>query len=195
MSQCDSQKIKLKRNVFTPEEDVHLQSLVQIYSTDWKTISSIMGTRSPRQCRERYLNYLAPGLANDKWTPQEDQLLIEKQKLFGKKWIHIAKFFPHRSSANIKNRWSQLVSKGVAIAQQFHLIPKKHQEESEPESEKTIYAISEVDPSRNTQKPAFHGFSLPSIHEFVRDNGISNFLNINFLKSSMFPSEGLVVNQ
>lgn len=186
MAEGITQKIKLKRNVFTPEEDARLHNLVQIYSTDWKIISSLMGTRSPRQCRERYLNYLAPGLANDKWTPQEDQLLIEKQKLFGKKWIHIAQFFPKRSSANIKNRWSQLVNKGIALAQQLHLVNKNHSEESEPEPPKQNPAPSDSLSDKNAVNSGNRLFSLPSIHELASSNGISNIFNISILKSSIF---------
>ncbi|EAY06784.1 Myb-like DNA-binding domain containing protein [Trichomonas vaginalis G3] len=186
MGEEGNHKVKLKRNVFTPEEDVRLHNLVMAYSEDWKTISSLMGTRSPRQCRERYINYLAPGLANDKWTPQEDQLLIEKQKLFGKKWIHIAQFFPRRSSANIKNRWSQLVSKGLAFAQHFHIGPPKPNDASEPEVPKQELVQKPPEEEKKVEKTTPRLFSLPSIHEFASGNAISNLFNRSILRTSFF---------
>lgn len=195
MSDESVQKVKLKRCVFTPEEDARLHTLAQMYSEDWKTISTLMGTRSPRQCRERYINYLAPGLANDKWTSQEDQLLIEKQKLFGKKWIHIAQFFPRRSAANIKNRWSQLVSKGIAIAQHFHLGIKKAESTSEPDAQPPSTEKVENAQDTKTDNQGSKLFSLPSIHEFANGNAISNLFNRSILKTSFFSNPNLIEPQ
>jgi len=71
-------KIKVK---FTEEEDQKLTSIVmQVGAKDWIKVSQLMETRNPRQCRERWNNYINPALRTDPWTPEEDILLDQKNK-------------------------------------------------------------------------------------------------------------------
>jgi hypothetical protein len=94
---------------FTPEEDVHLLDLVDKHeTTDWISISALMGDQNPRQCRERYKNYLNPKLCNRPWTPEEDALLENKVKQFGTKWNSIGRFFTRRSDISLRNRWMMI---------------------------------------------------------------------------------------
>jgi hypothetical protein len=94
---------------FTPTEDARLLDLVQQLGTqDWAAISSMMQTRNPRQCRERYKNYLNPELRNDSWTTEEDTLLESKCDELGPKWSRIARFFQNRSDNALRNRWMML---------------------------------------------------------------------------------------
>lgn len=94
---------------FTEEEDAKLQNLVMQYGTrDWIHISKLMGTRNPRQCRERWNNYVNPSLRTDPWTPDEDILLDAKYAEFGPRWNKISKFFKNRSDNNIRNRWMMI---------------------------------------------------------------------------------------
>ena len=97
------------KNKFTIHEDERLLKLVQENGNkNWGMISKLMGTRNPRQCRERWNNYLNPELRKDKWSPEEDELLDEKYAEYGPKWNKIAKFFVHRSDNSIRNRWMML---------------------------------------------------------------------------------------
>lgn len=117
---------KTTRQKFTAEEDSRLIELVRIHGNRaWKKIASIMKTRTTRQCRERYINYLSPDVTNGPWSVQEDSLLIEKVHEMGPKWSKIAKFFQNRSDVNIKNRYALFVSKGKAPA-----LPPHHRENS-----------------------------------------------------------------
>jgi hypothetical protein len=100
------------RQKFTQQEDDQLRELVaELGENNWADVSVRLGTRSARQCRERYRNYLSPNLLNGQWTEAEDTLLIEKHGEFGAKWSTIVSFFPTRSEVNIKNRWTQLSNK------------------------------------------------------------------------------------
>jgi hypothetical protein len=74
----------------------------------WKQIAFFMPNRSARQCRERWKNYLIPGLNFSPWTWKDDALLREKFNELGPKWAQIVKFFPGRTDTNCKNRWQQL---------------------------------------------------------------------------------------
>lgn len=100
------------RHKFTKAEDELLKSLVEKHGeSNWITISAAMKTRSPRQCRERYKNYLSPKIQNGPWTPEEEQLLIEKVKELGQRWSNIALYFEPRSDVNVKNHWSAMVNR------------------------------------------------------------------------------------
>jgi hypothetical protein len=94
---------------FTQADDHRLRMLVDEFGvTDWGVISAQMGDRNQRQCRERWINYLAPSLNMAPWTPAEDLLLLQKQREFGCKWVRIAHFFPNRTDAMVKNRFNRL---------------------------------------------------------------------------------------
>lgn len=126
-----SESTKTSRQKFTAEEDKLLRDLVEEFGIRaWKKVSARMGTRTTRQCRERYNNYLAPTIKNEPWTQDEDNLLEEKVQELGQKWSKIAQFFNSRSDVNIKNRHALLVSKGLALpGVSFHPAVKKHQAE------------------------------------------------------------------
>lgn len=109
LSKCCSKNI---RHSFTDKEDEQLKKLVIEYGEhDWKTIAENLGTRTPRQCRERYRNYLMPGIVNGPWTVEDDMLLYQKYLEIGPHWTIISQFFPSRSEINIKNRWAALSNK------------------------------------------------------------------------------------
>lgn len=104
------QQKSTKRMPFKPEEDDKLRELVQKHGdTNWKLISSLMPNRSVRQCRERWNNNLCSKVIKDKWSSQEDELLKIKFYEFGPKWKLLEKFFPGRTSYNIRNRWNCIV--------------------------------------------------------------------------------------
>ena len=99
-----------KRQVFTSYEDARLKLLVdQFGDNSWQLIAHYMPSRTPRQCRERYKGYLDNSIKNLPWTQAEDNLLIEKYQIFGRKWAKITKFFNGRSNSNVKNRWTALL--------------------------------------------------------------------------------------
>ncbi|EAX87556.1 Myb-like DNA-binding domain containing protein [Trichomonas vaginalis G3] len=107
-----SQKGELSKNnrrMFTLEEDMIIYSMVNMQKDkNWKLIANALDGRSPKQVRERYKNYLAPGIVNAPWTHQEDDLLKDLYKKIGPKWSQLKGYFKNRSEINIKNRWSSL---------------------------------------------------------------------------------------
>lgn len=96
-----------QRRAFSKEEDQRLLYLVDNYGkTKWEKIAELMPFRSLRQCKERYEGYLSPCINHNKFTNEEDSLIIEKYKELGTKWTKIAKFFKGRSGNQIKNRFN-----------------------------------------------------------------------------------------
>lgn len=97
------------RSTFTENEDKILRKLVKKYGTyDWQLISNHLPGRNPRQCRDRWKNYLSPEVVNGPWTKDEERLLVVKYEEFGPCWKKIAEFFPTRSDINIKSRWNMM---------------------------------------------------------------------------------------
>jgi hypothetical protein len=95
------------RQKFTSIEDAQLRDLVGQYGTgDWPLIASHIPGRNVRQCKERWMNYLAPGLNRSAWTPKEDALLLQKFYALGPRWVQIAQFFPGRTDINCRSRWN-----------------------------------------------------------------------------------------
>lgn len=100
------------RHKFTPGEDEKLKRLVERYGeNNWNEIAAGFGTRTARQCKERFKNYLSPNLTNEPFSEQEDRLLHEKHAEYGGKWSLIASFFKTRSEVSVKKRWHQLNNK------------------------------------------------------------------------------------
>lgn len=102
-----SQK-KTSKSFFTHDEDDTLRALVAKYGEDWEKISSIMTSRNVRQVRDRWINFLSPLVVKNKWSREEDLLLIEKYTEFGPCWKQLQQFFPGRTNYNIRNHWKSV---------------------------------------------------------------------------------------
>ena len=100
-----------KKQKFSPEEDEMLKVLVGQHGNDWKLISEHFSNRNPRQCRDRWKNYVSPMVTKVPFTPEEDNLLIQKFNEYGRQWSVISKFFSGRTDIHVKNRWTTLSSK------------------------------------------------------------------------------------
>ena len=129
---------------FTKEEDTILKQLVESNhgSLSWKEISQKLGTRTPRQCRERYKNYLSNQVNRGEWTLQEDEIIMNKFLELGKVWNAIAKFLPGRTGNAVRNRWKYLIS-------------KRSQEPSVPNLKQTPPPIATIALSKDGIEQAF----------------------------------------
>lgn len=76
---------KISKKSWSSHEDCLLLSLVDEYgvSGSWPLISSKIGDRTGKQCRERYYNHLKPDITKITWSVEEDALLIQSQKIMG----------------------------------------------------------------------------------------------------------------
>ncbi|OHT06661.1 hypothetical protein TRFO_25188 [Tritrichomonas foetus] len=117
MAGPNSRKIK-----FTKAEDKRLAELVSIYDDHaWDKVAKHMPSRTPRQCRERWTNYVNPIISQRPWTHHEDHLLMIKQNKYGNKWKSISRFFPDRSKNSIKYRWLLLSGSSTPSKKQISL--------------------------------------------------------------------------
>lgn len=103
------------RMKFTELDDIKLIQMVnQMSRPDWKAVSTSLQKWTPRQCRDRYNNYLSPKVQNKKWTKKEDQILLEKYSIFGPKWSFLTRFFCNRAAVNIKNHFAKISLKSIS---------------------------------------------------------------------------------
>jgi hypothetical protein len=99
---------KSARNPFTPEED---EKLVEVIlrtagcNFTWPQVAEELPGRTPRQCRERWTEYLHPDVRSQEWTDEEDDLLLSAISARGHKWTQISQVMLNRSDNDIKNRW------------------------------------------------------------------------------------------
>ena len=101
-----TRKHTIARRPFTVEEDARLIDIMNKGDfINWEIVAQQMGDRSSRQCRERWVNYLSPGIRTDPWTDYEDRLLVQKINELGRCWSTIGQFFNGRSENDVKNRW------------------------------------------------------------------------------------------
>ena len=101
--------LKTTKDKFSVSEDTKLVKLVgKSNKVDWTRIAKRMKNKTPRQCRERWNNYLNPNLKQGEWSQEEDELLMRKYIEIGAHWNTLAKCFDGRSANNVRNRYLTL---------------------------------------------------------------------------------------
>lgn len=97
---------------WTPQEDDLLRDQVAIHGTDnWTSIAAQFKDKTGRQCRRRWYTCLNSECKKGGWSPEEDMILCEAQKIFGNRWTEIAKVVSGRTDNAVKNRFSTLCKK------------------------------------------------------------------------------------
>ncbi|KAG0362106.1 hypothetical protein BG005_006601 [Podila minutissima] len=92
---------------WTDEEDRKLRELVNEYGPEkWVFIASRIGSRTGKQCRERYTNHLDPRINKAPFTHEEDMRIMDLYNQMGSKWAEMAKHLPGRPDNAIKNHFN-----------------------------------------------------------------------------------------
>ncbi|CAH8266554.1 unnamed protein product [Arabidopsis lyrata] len=108
----DSKKKERHIVTWSPEEDDILRKQISLLGTEnWAIIASKFNDKSTRQCRRRWYTYLNSDFKRGGWSPEEDTLLCEAQRLFGNRWTEIAKVVSGRTDNAVKNRFTTLCKK------------------------------------------------------------------------------------
>lgn len=144
---------------FSLAEDERLSRLVnKLGSKNWKLIAKKMMNKTPKQCRERWTNYLNPDLKFDDWKDEDDERLLSLFYKIGPKWSVISTSFPARSVNSIRNRFLKLAKK--------HRIP--FPSVTSPQKTEEIYEIKipeRVEPKKVEYSPIVEEPVKPRVEE------------------------------
>lgn len=148
-----------KRKFFTKHED-HLLTIAAIkyHQESWNSIAQCVPGRTPKQCRDRWVNYLQPTLKFDPWSENEDQLLVSLVNMHGTHWTKMKNHFPNRSSNSLKNRWYWLIKNQIQII---------------PVDNKSATSFTSLS---NVQVP----INQKSNESYHNDFQFNNFMNLNY---------------
>lgn len=171
---------KLKSRIkFSINEDSMLKNIVGIFGPkNWRLIASMIPNKTARQCRDRYMNYLAPGYVHSNWTKEEDLLLAEKFEEYGPKWSQIRLFFPSRTANAIKNRFNYTVSRMDHFVEKSKNQDIKSDNIIEWNDESKEFGIDESYNFNINQENLNDIENYQNCHEFHHDNFDDNEFNI-----------------
>lgn len=122
-----------RRGPWSQHEDQWLVNLVARNGPhNWVRISQEIGSRSPKQCRERYHQNLKPSLNHDPITPEEGELIEKMVAEMGKRWAEIARRLKGRSDNAVKNWWNGGQNRRKRNPERPDQRPREHVHPSQP---------------------------------------------------------------
>lgn len=96
-------KVERKGN-WTEQEDKLLIEWVKVHGPNkWTECSRRIGGRCGKQCRERWMNTLDPGVKRGNWQETEQVIIFRQMKINWSSWAMISKKLPGRTENAIKN--------------------------------------------------------------------------------------------
>ncbi|KAI3795778.1 hypothetical protein L1987_38437 [Smallanthus sonchifolius] len=139
----------LKKGSWSLEEDKKLVSYVNRYGIwNWSHMPKYAGlSRSGKNCRLRWMNYLKPNIKRGKFSKEEEEIILHSHSLLGNRWSAIATRLPGRTDNEIKNYWHTHLKKRGS----HNLV----HETTNPNDSSTSYAFQDND-NKNTQHQLNH---------------------------------------
>lgn len=92
---------------WTKEEDALLAFVVG-NREGWQKVSEELPGRTPKQCRDRWNNYVNPDINQKSFTPEEDQILLQGYKQLGAKWAQLSRLLQNRSENAVRLRYNSI---------------------------------------------------------------------------------------
>ncbi|KAM3146044.1 hypothetical protein pb186bvf_001701 [Paramecium bursaria] len=104
----DPEEDDIIRNLMNEQDEKHIwtQIALELYNHN-----NGQFVRTPKQVRERWMNYLNPKLRKENWTHEEDMQLLQMVVTHGKRWSHISTLLKGRTENHVKNRFKSLIHK------------------------------------------------------------------------------------
>jgi len=97
---------------WTKQDDRRLTDIMKKFKNpkDWEPIAKEFGRgKTPKECHERWIRYLKPGVRKGQWQDHEDAIVVEavstsKEQPFTR-WSDLATRLPGRVGKQIRDRW------------------------------------------------------------------------------------------
>ncbi|CAM8878244.1 unnamed protein product [Rhodiola kirilowii] len=105
----DDKEKNVKKGPWSPEEDAQLQMLVGASGARNWAMKGLAMNRTGKSCRLRWYNHLHPEVipvGEEKFTPEEDKVIVSMHRQLGNKWSQIAAALNGRTDNQVKNRWN-----------------------------------------------------------------------------------------
>jgi Myb-like DNA-binding protein FlbD len=102
---------------------------------NWVRVAQLIGSRSPKQCRERYHQNLKPSLNHEPISPEEGLQIERLVAEMGKKWAEIARRLDGRSDNAVKNWWNGSMNRRRRMVVRRGAASPQHQQYRHDESE------------------------------------------------------------
>jgi Myb-like DNA-binding domain len=97
---------------WSKDDDNRLAEIMKKHKNprDWEPISKEHGRgKNAKECHERWIRYLKPGVRKGQWTDQEDAIVIEAVTSSAEqpftRWSDLAQQLPGRVGKQIRDRW------------------------------------------------------------------------------------------
>ncbi|KAL2151681.1 hypothetical protein VTH82DRAFT_6779 [Thermothelomyces myriococcoides] len=108
---------RTKRN-WTPHEDALLRAAVNDALANsrpllWRDLAKAVPGRTNKDCRRRWWNALAEGIAKGPWSEKEDERLIEAVRKYGTQWSLVAQAVGSRNSEQCSSHWAQVLDPSI----------------------------------------------------------------------------------
>lgn len=105
--------IYVKGGVWTNAEDQILKAAVSKYGlTQWARVASLLPKKTAKQAKARWNEYLNPSIDRTKWTPQDDEKLLNLAKVLPNQWRSIAPIMG-RTATQCVERYQKLLDDAV----------------------------------------------------------------------------------
>lgn len=98
-----------KSGPWDKHEENMLVELVKIHGKKWEKISKIIGSRSGKQLRQHYVNFLDLERNRLSFSAKEDEKIKELYLLYGTKWRKIAKSLNGKTGETVRMRFESKI--------------------------------------------------------------------------------------
>ena len=144
------------KGLWSSQEDNALRDAISKVqgNISWEDISKSVPGRNPKQCRERWLYRLCPGVNKTPFQKWEDELIVLERQKIGNHWTAIAAKLPGRTSYAVKNRWYTVLRNRISNSDQKSIMPSQKYIPAQPMAQPTQIYFNQI--QSNVETPYFY---------------------------------------